>query len=108
MESINITMQNQNLEEIKNLYHRAFPKNEQMLFWFLLWKTRKNNVDFLALYDNKEFIGFVYLIHNKDITFVHYFAICEHVRSKGYGSKILGLLRDRYVNNRIALNIEAP
>lgn len=108
MKSIYIAEQSGELKAVKDLYHRAFPKNEQIPFWFLLWRARRNNVDFLALYDNEDFIGFVYLIHNEDLTYVLYLAIYESFRSKGYGSKILELLKCRFPSNRIVLCIEAP
>jgi GNAT superfamily N-acetyltransferase len=108
MKSLYITEQSGELNIIKNLYHRAFPKNERIPFWFLLWRARRNNIDFIAIFDNEVFIGFTYLIHNKDITFVLYLAICESFRSKGYGSKILELLKCRAPCNRIILCIESP
>lgn len=108
MKLLYITEQSEELNIIKNLYHKAFPKNERMPFWFLLWKTRQNNVEFLGLYDDVGFVGFVYLIHDKDITFIFYLAICENMRSKNYGTKTLELLKCRYVGNRIVLNVESP
>lgn len=94
--------------EVKKLYKQAFPKNEQFPFWFLLWKARKKNIDFLAFYDNDEFVGFTYLITQEDLTYILYLAVAKTTRSKGYGSQILNLLKEMFVKKRIMLSIESP
>lgn len=108
MKLYKITTKYKDIKHIKNLYYDSFPKNEQIPFWFLMFKSKKNNIEFLSIEHNKSFVGFLYLINYKDIVFVLYFAIDPNVRSKGYGSKILCLLDTKYANKRIVLNIESP
>lgn len=103
-----ITVGKESIYEVKKLYKQSFPKNEQFPFWLLLWKARKKNIDFLAFYDNEEFVGFTYLITQEDLTYILYLAVATTTRSKGYGSKILNLLKEMFVENRIMLNIESP
>ncbi|MFC3417903.1 GNAT family N-acetyltransferase [Salinicoccus hispanicus] len=92
---------------IKQLYKNSFPANEQIPFWFLLWKARKKYIDFSAFYDEDVLVGFTYLISDKDVAFVFYLAIDDKQRSKGYGGLTLSKIRDLYPQNRIILNIEA-
>lgn len=48
----------------------------------------------------------MYNVYYKDIIYVFYLAINENLRGQGYGSKILNLIKDKYSNHRIILNIE--
>ncbi|MEK4670230.1 GNAT family N-acetyltransferase [Niallia sp. FSL R7-0271] len=93
--------------KVKALISESFPRNEQIPFWFLLWKSKKNFVDLLGVYADNSLVGFIYLITHKDLTFVLYFAIDNKHRSKGFGSMAISKLREYCPNNRIMLNIEA-
>ncbi|MFC9709461.1 GNAT family N-acetyltransferase [Paenibacillus sp. NPDC056933] len=95
------------IRKLKTLYVNSFPENERIPMWFLSWKAKKNFIDFFAIYDIEIFVGFTYIITHKDISFILFFATSPELRSKGYGSKILTLIQERYAGNRIILNIEA-
>ncbi|UFU00208.1 GNAT family N-acetyltransferase [Radiobacillus kanasensis] len=103
---VSINKDLKDINNIKNLYKNSFPVNEQIPFWYLLYKSKKNYVDLFALYDNELFVGFTCLITNKDITFVLYLAIDNSHRSRGYGGKALSKIKECYPNNRVVLNIE--
>ncbi|ALS74068.1 hypothetical protein AUC31_01835 [Planococcus rifietoensis] len=94
------------IKKVKELYEGSFPQNERMPMNLLLWKAKKNFVDFLVIYDKEEFVGFTYLITREDLTYVLYIAIDSTVRSKGYGSLALAQINEKFPNNRIILNIE--
>lgn len=102
-----ITRDFKEMNKLTDLYCDSFPKHEQFPIWFLLWKSKKNFVDYLAFYDNDVFIGFSYLITDKDLTFVLYLAIDENIRSHGYGKKVLMRIKEKYPNNKIILSIES-
>lgn len=95
------------LDRLQELYEGAFPEEERVPMWVLLWKGKKKNIHFIAFYDEHAFSGFAYLIIYTDITFVFYLAINDQIRSKGYGSQVLSKIKEMYPNNRIILNIEA-
>ncbi len=95
------------IKEIKKLYFLAFPKEARSPFLLLRLKTLDKNSDFSAIYDNDTFVGFIYSYLYKDLIYVLYFAIDEKVRSNGYGSKALDILKEKYSGKRICLNIEA-
>ncbi|WP_458122539.1 GNAT family N-acetyltransferase [Paenibacillus sp. Z6-24] len=63
-------------------------------------------MDFLVYYDEETFVGFAYLVTHKNLTFVLFLSTSSEVRSKGYGTMILSMIRKRYIGNRIILNIE--
>ncbi|WP_169718365.1 GNAT family N-acetyltransferase [Paenibacillus massiliensis] len=95
------------MDRLQELYEGAFPEEERVPMWILLWRAKKNHIHFKAFYDEHTFVGFTYLIVFKDITFVFYLAIDNQIRSKGYGSQVLTKIKEMYPNNRIILNIEA-
>ena len=91
---------------VKNLYKRAFPREERAPYWLLKSLARKDNAKFYGIYDEKKFVGLVYNVYYKDIVFIFYLAIEEILRGQGYGTKILDLIKNEYENYRIILNIE--
>ncbi|RUT40321.1 GNAT family N-acetyltransferase [Paenibacillus anaericanus] len=101
---------NKNFDEfykVEDLYKTAFPSNERIPLWFLMRKSKKEFIDYIAFYDNDLFVGFAYLITNNNLTFVLYLAISPEIRSIGYGTAILSKISEKYADNRIILNIEA-
>lgn len=96
----------QQINKVKELYLDSLPQNERIPMNLLLWKAKKDFVDFLVIYDEDVFVGFTYLMTCNDLTYVLYLAIDNNIRSKGYGSRTLTLLKEKYPNNRIILNIE--
>lgn len=91
---------------VKKLYHKAFPKVERIPMIVLLWKAKKEEVQFVAFYDREEFIGFAYMFSSNNITFILYLAIDASRRSKGYGKTILSMIEADYPEHRLVLNIE--
>ena len=71
---------------ITALYERAFPANERRPLHPLLNDTTGCS-DFLAFYEDKEFVGFACLLTRRDITHILYIAIDEVMRGQGYGTK---------------------
>ncbi len=94
--------------EIRNLFHTAFPKDEQFPLWLLRRTAIRKNTDFLAWYDGDLFCGISYTVNNEDFLFVLYLAVKDAIRSKGYGSAILRCLKQRFPNKPLILNIEPP
>ena len=101
-----VTKDLKDFQILNDLYKSAFPKLEQTPMWFLLLRARKDFIDFFAYYDKNEFVGFTYLIHNNNLTYVLYLAVSGNNRSKGYGSLILNHIKETFSKNRIMLFIE--
>ena len=94
--------------QVKALYHRAFPQYEQEAWSRLLFKRLFRRADFLAFYDQCQFVGLSYIIHHHGIHYVLYLAVNDRVRSRGYGSRILAQLKQRYAPDTLILDIEQP
>lgn len=92
--------------KIKKLYYEAFPKNERVPFIYLKLFAKKNKATFLGIYDKESFVGLIYNICYKDIVYIYYLATEPDSRGKGYGSKILEAMKNRYNQSRIILMAE--
>ena len=75
--------------KIKQLYETAFPEDEQIPWDDLMRLVEKMPLDFTAYYDGEAFIGFTIVYPRKKFNWFWYFAVCEELRGKGYGQKIL-------------------
>ena len=106
MELIEIKEGHKALEDIKNLYLRAFPKSERKDFNLILKNVTLGKMKILAAYDGK-FIGEAILMLDGDIVLLDYLAISDEVRGGGYGSKILAELLKLYDKERLILEIES-
>ncbi|MGO1922471.1 MAG: GNAT family N-acetyltransferase [Jeotgalicoccus sp.] len=98
--------QTNELSRVKEYYLEVFPKYERVPFWILKYKSKKDNSDFYAIYDDSEYIGFLYLTYYKDIVYIFYIAIDSSQQSKGYGSKVLQHVKEIHKDKRLLLNIE--
>ena len=76
-------------EKIKQLYETAFPEDEQIPWKDLVRLVEEMPLDFTAYYDGEDFIGFTIVYPRKSINWFWYFAVCQELRGKGYGQKIL-------------------
>lgn len=91
---------------IKKIYINSFYKDERFPFWILKHCSKEKNVTFNAILDNDKIIGMEYIINYENIAYLMYLAIDENQRKKGYGSKILKDLIEKY--KTIILSIERP
>ncbi|MBE9579478.1 MULTISPECIES: GNAT family N-acetyltransferase [Moraxella] len=92
--------------DFKRLYHAVFPDKARFPIPLLVLMSVRSDVDFWAVLDKGEFVGFVYLINDKKATFVLYLAVDERQHSKGYGSQILALIERKKAGKTIVLDIE--
>ncbi len=93
-------------KEICQFMKRVFPKDELMPMWLIRMATLKKNYDFKVYYDNSLFVGILFTIESKDTLFVFYIAVNDEIHSKGYGSKLLQVLFDKFPDKPITLFIE--
>lgn len=103
---INLLRDKTDLEKIRQLYHSAFPADEQAPFGMLLRGAKKPNVNFFSCRDNDEWIGFLYVVNYRDLSYVFYFAVDDSKRGRGYGTAILKAARKKYSGRRFFLAIE--
>ena len=90
-------------QEIKVLYLKAFKKEVRMEFDYL---EHFPFVEVEAFFEGDEFVGFAHVILVKRFLNVLYLAVKEQFRGKGYGSEMLSLLKRKYSDKVIMLDIE--
>lgn len=98
-------IENIDIEAVKKLYLEAFPKDERKPFSIIYKKAVEKEIDILEFKD-KNFVGMAIVMKYQDIALVDYFAISKSIRSKGYGSMALDIIKDFYKDKRLVLEIE--
>ena len=93
-----------NLEEIKQLYWDAFPFEERIPFYIMVLVGNDRDVEFLSVYDDDIWLGFIHTLVGEKLSYIFYFAIDGRLRRSGYGSKILREYKKMYP--RLSLAIE--
>ena len=106
LQVIEITKSFNDMESVVALNNEAFPEEEREEIDSFIEYAEEGICDFLAVYDGERFIGFTLLAVNAGTAYLCYFAVDSILRSKGYGSKILSLLKDRYKDKQIVLDLE--
>lgn len=89
------------------LYLTAFPKCERKPVWLILSMCRKGTAEVLSI-DDGRFLGLVITVLQGDKVLLDYFAVKSCERGGGIGSRALELIRQRYTDKRLLLEIETP
>ena len=88
---------------IKRLFISAFPKEERPPFYILSTRAKCGKGDMLIAKDDGEFVGFIYVVSNGELSYLFFLAVEDSKRGKGYGTKILDAVKTRYSGNKIFL-----
>lgn len=91
--------------DIKNLYEDSFPKEELVDFYSLFSGVFKD-FELYGLYKDNTLVGMAHFFNNKNFVHLNYLAIDKACRSEGYGSYILSLLKEKFNNKTIVVDIE--
>lgn len=97
---------NKQIPLIYELYMEAFPEEERKPFKLIEEKAQQGEMEILSLSEEGQFIGLAITVIYKDMVLIDYFAIAPNNREKGLGSKALELLKGRYKDYRLFLEIE--
>lgn len=92
------------LEKVHQLYLSAFPREERIPWPLMRLNALRGGIDLTAFLDGDTFCGFTYSVTCGDLHFLLFFAVDANLRSRGYGSAILSLLKEVY--GTVVLNIE--
>ena len=92
--------------DIKALYRRAFPANEQCALQDLLENGRWETQRILVFYDGGRFCGFASLLTAGDITQILYLAIDEALQGQGRGSRALAAIHSACPGQRVTADLE--
>lgn len=89
--------------QIKELYLTAFPDDERAPFFLIRLRAMQGRAEMLTAKEGAEFIGFAYVVTDRDMVYLFYFAIDSGKRGSGNGSQVLKLLKERYAGKRFFL-----
>lgn len=96
----------QQWENIKEIYLEAFPKQERKPYFMLRRSVKKGKAVVMTATEGGVLLGFTVLIPYKDIVMVDYLAVSSKIRSKGTGSYIMQNVCRHYAGKKIVLLIE--
>lgn len=94
------------LKKVDNLAKEAFPIEEYLAPSKMIEMSKEDGFDFLALYDEDTFIGFVTVKTYKSIAYLFFLAIDSQYRSRGYGGKAIQTLIELYPNYQHVVDME--
>lgn len=96
------------LQQIEALYMRAFPAAERKPFSMILRTRRRGYAEILTIEAaDGTFAGEAITVQCGSLVLVDYFAVSEEKRGCGVGSAALQLLRERYADKTVFLEIES-
>lgn len=88
---------------VKELYARAFPKEERAPWFLLHRRAKQGRGELLIARENGQFLGFAYMVCYGNLAYLFYFAIAEDCRGSGWGSQILQQLIAHYPDKTLVL-----
>lgn len=94
------------LDKIDRLNKEAFPEPERIEIDDILNFVKDGHMDCLTFYDERLFVGFMTVMVTEKIVYISFFAIQSNLRSRGYGSNILKMIKKCYPNHCIIIDIE--
>jgi len=105
---IHIDRTNCGMKGYRELYESAFPREEQIPFEQLITLTDYQEFDFTAWMSGEHLIGMTIVLQLPKVNWFWYFAVVEQARGQGIGQHILTLIKQRYSNAPLVLDMESP
>lgn len=93
---------------INSLAKEAFPPEEYLAPSKLVEMARSESFDFWALLDENRFVGFMVVQLYRSIAYLFFLAISPDCRSRGYGSRAIETLKEKYPNKKQVVDFEMP
>lgn len=83
-------------------YIELFPQNERKGLWIIRSNMKKGIIKIFKIIEQDKFLGFMIINNIDDNKYVQldYFAILPEYQSKGYGSKAILELKEKYKNKK--------
>lgn len=103
---IKVTNNFDDIDKINILAKEAFPPEEYLSPKKLIEMSGSSGINFLAIYDESLFVGFVVVQIYKKMVYLFFLAIENSLRSKGYGKSIINLLKEMYPNYQNVVDFE--
>jgi len=93
-----------NAKDIITLYITSFSLFEKIPYFIVKRRLKQKKYILYKYIDNNDLIGISIIFNYKHYTLIHYIIVKNKYKHKGYGSRILALLKDTYPNNNIFLS----
>ena len=100
-----ITAEFADMDKFTELNTEAFPKQERVPVKNFLKMREEGLIDLIAVYDGEVFVGFCAVMVDRPTVYLCYFAVEKSLRSRGYGGRILDLLREKYAGCQVVLEL---
>ncbi len=96
------------LNKVETLAREAFPPEEYLAPRELIAMDQRGELDFLALYDGAQFVGFMTVCAFESLAYLFFLAVDPALRSHGYGGQALALLETLYPGRQQVVDLEMP
>jgi len=103
---IDITKNFADIDKVKYLNEEAFPPDEREDVAEFVEDAEEDYSDFLAFYDGNTFVGFTVNLVDENIAYICYMAVEKELRSKGYRTSILDMLKEMYAGKQLIMDLE--
>jgi len=94
------------LDKIESLALEAFPPEEYLAPSKIIEMSEKADLNFLAVYDNDQFVGFTVVKLYKTMAYLFFLAINKEMRGQGYGNKIIQKIKENYPDYSLVVDFE--
>lgn len=93
-------------KQLRSLYEEAFPQEERLpFFFFFLYCVFKATLT--RFYFNNALCAFTVTVKTREALFLVFFAVKKECRGMGFGSKVIGYLKQKY-NIPVVADVEDP
>jgi len=94
-----------NCTDVKELYEGSFPPEEKVDFYGF-FSGVFSNFKLFVLYDEAKLVGMAHFCNTKNFIHLNYLAVDKKCQSKGYGTKIISFLKEKFNNKTIVVDVE--
>ncbi len=91
----------------KQLYESAFPLEERRPWISILENNKNDDFDFFIIQDGGLFVGIISIWQFEEFNYIEHFAISKELRSKGFGSEVIDLIKQKYYKPFV-IEVELP
>lgn len=103
---VEITENFSDIDKVNALAIEAFPQEEYLPPSELIEMSKAEGFDFLALYYDDKFVGFMAVMTHEMIVYLFFLAIDNNLRGAGYGSLAIKTLKDLYPDYQQVVDFE--
>lgn len=97
--------QNIDMNQIEQVFKENFSSKERIPLWLFKNRAKKNFIKLYSIYNESQWVGFIYVIRNEDTAYVLYLTIAQKFQGHGYGGKALEQLTRTLHKKHICLLI---